>query len=244
MFVCKWDGVVTHGFISTRPVWFVHSNRCVTPVISYMIAHTCIPPRIHVKPPALIYQDAIKSPPLGPIPVNPFSSNHHSRQLQRPASMLRASHTNISSHSPVTITHTLRLRRLNHPSHTDNHTNVFPWTHACASAPLLAASTDTSTTVATVTATTGINYRHGDMQSEGATIKAWLTSFWGARLKFPRAAANWISLHTQTHRKTERGWSGEAVMLKHHLREDTHTKPKATHTQIQTKATIHTYTDI
>ena len=65
------------------------------------------------------------------------------------------------------------------------------------------------------------------MQSEGATIKAWLTSFWGARLKFPRAAANWISLdthaHTHTHTHTHTGRSPETATYKHHLWDDTDT---------------------
>lgn len=76
------------------------------------------------------------------------------------------------------------------------------------------------------------------MQSEGATIKAWVTSFWGARLKFPQAAANWISLHTETERGREGGRSKETVMLKHHLWANTDTQ---THTKL--KASIHTNAD-
>lgn len=79
------------------------------------------------------------------------------------------------------------------------------------------------------------------MQSEGATIKAWLTSFWGGKLKFPWAAANWISLHTHKHRGTERGRDAGDAMFEHHLWEDAHAhKAKGyTHRHQQRKQKAH-----
>lgn len=90
-------------------------------------------------------------------PVNPLSSNHHSDNPRDPPTSCTHTHTHAvvqQRATSVSQSHTHTHRKATTSS---DHTNIFHGLLPSSSAPQLAASTETSTTVATVTATTGIN---------------------------------------------------------------------------------------